>query len=125
MKTHKNLDVCQVAVKLAEDIYGITKSFPKEEVFGLTAQMRRCAISIPSNIAEGAARHGNKEFIQFLSVAAGSASELDTQLEIPKRVAIGDIRDLERLQSDVDRVSMMLQGLIRSVKSNNSRAKRT
>ena len=121
MKTHKSLDVWQVAVKLAEDVYGVTRRFPKDELFGLTTQMRRCAISIPSNIAEGAARQGDKEFIQFLYVAAGSASELDTQLEIAKRVAIGDPQDLERLQSEVERISMMLQGLIRSVKTGSTR----
>jgi four helix bundle protein len=100
MKTHKSLDVWQVAVKLAEDVYGVTRRFPKDELFGLTTQMRRCAISIPSNIAEGSARQGGKEFVQFLHVAAGSASELDTQLEIAKRVAVGDPQDLERLQSE-------------------------
>ena len=121
MKTHKSLDVWQVAVKLAEDVYGVTRRFPKDELFGLTTQMRRCAISIPSNIAEGAARQGDKEFIQFLYVAAGSASELYTQLEIAKRVAIGDPQDLERLQSEVERISMMLQGLIRSVKTGSTR----
>ena len=88
MKTHKSLDVWQVAVNLAQNIYGVTRRFPKEELFGLTTQMRRCAISIPSNIAEGSARQGDKEFIQFLYVAAGSASELDTQLEIARRVGV-------------------------------------
>ena len=83
--------------------------------------MRRSAISIPSNIAEGAARQGDKEFVQFLYVAAGSASELDTQLEIAKRVPIGDPQDLERLQSEVERISMMLQGLIRSVRRGSVR----
>ena len=122
MKTHKSLDVWQVAVKLAEDVYGVTRGFPKEELFGLTAQMRRCVISISSNIAEGAARQSNKEFIQFLSVAAGSASELDTQLEIAKKIAMGEVHVLERLQSDVERISMMLQGLIRSVKATKPRA---
>lgn len=122
MKTHKNLDVWQVAVKPAEDVYGVTRRFPKDELFGLTTQMRRCAISIPSNIAEGAARQGDKEFVQFLYVAAGSASELDTQLEIARRVAVGDPEDLARLQSEVERISMMLQGLIRSVRRGSARA---
>ena len=122
MKTHKSLDVWQVTVKLAEDVYGVTRRFPKDELFGLTTQMRRWAISISSNIAEGSARQGGKEFVQFLHVAAGSASELDTQLEIAKRVAVGDPQDLERLQSEVERISMMLQGLIRSVRRGNARA---
>jgi len=121
MKSHKNLDVWQIAVKLAEEVYGVTRRFPKDELFGLTTQMRRSAISIPSNIADGAARQGDKEFVQFLYVAAGSASELDTQLEIAKRVPIGDPQDLERLQSEVERISMMLQGLIRSVRRGSVR----
>jgi len=122
MKTHKSLDVWQVAVKLAEDVYGVTRRFPKQELFGLTTQMRRCAISVASNIAEGAARQGDKEFVQFLYVAAGSASELDTQLEIAKRVAVGDPQELGRLQSEVERISMMLRGLIRSVRTGSTRA---
>ena len=109
-------------MKLAEDVYGVTRRFPKEELFGLTTQMRRCAISVASNIAEGAARQGDKEFVQFLYVAAGSASELDTRLEIAKRVAVGDPQELERLQSEVERISMMLRGLIRSVRTGSTRA---
>ena len=121
MKSHKNLDVWRIPVKLAEEVYGVTRRFPKDELFRLTTQMRRSAISIPSNIADGAARQGDKEFVQFLYVAAGSASELDTQLEIAKRVPIGDPQDLERLQSEVERISMMLQGLIRSVRRGSVR----
>jgi len=76
--THKDLDVWKLGIKLVQDIYMHTKSFPKEEVYGLTSQLRRSAVSIPSNIAEGYARAGNKELIQFLYIALGSPSELDT-----------------------------------------------
>ncbi|MGH9202564.1 MAG: four helix bundle protein, partial [Vicinamibacterales bacterium] len=76
MRSHKDLDAWRVAVDLAQQIYEVTRAFPKEEQFGLSAQMRRAAVSIPSNIAEGAARQGSKEFAQFLFFALGSASEL-------------------------------------------------
>jgi four helix bundle protein len=81
-RSHKKLDVWKDSVDLATHIYQITEKFPKAEVYGLTSQMRRAVISVPSNIAEGAARFSPKEFGQFLNIAGGSLSELDTQLEI-------------------------------------------
>jgi four helix bundle protein len=116
MKSHKDLDVWRVAVELAVEVYEVTKNFPKDELYGMTAQMRRAAVSIPSNIAEGAARQGDKEFVQFLHVALGSASELDTQLEIAMRVNLTTKESLEGLQSTVARVNQMLRGLVRSLK---------
>lgn len=80
VKTHKNLDVWNKAMEFTEKIYRITINFPKEEQFGLISQIRRSALSIPSNIAEGAARNFNKEFVQFLYVALDSLSEIETQL---------------------------------------------
>jgi four helix bundle protein len=115
MKTHKDLDVWKIAVELAIEVYGITRSFPRDEQFGLSAQMRRSAVSIASNIAEGAARQTKKEFVQFLHIAAGSASELDTQIEIARGISVGEPGELQRLQNTVGRVAMMLQGLIRSI----------
>lgn len=85
-KPHKKLKVWQEAIRLTEMVYEVTNNFPKEEKFGLVMQMRRSAISIASNIAEGAARYNNKEKIQFFLIARGSISELDTQLEISKRL---------------------------------------
>jgi len=117
MKSHKDLDVWQEAVSLAEDVYIISKQFPKEEIYGITSQMRRAAVSIASNIAEGAARHTDKDFCHFLSIAAGSASELDTQFEIVKRLELADNNELNRIQVKTDQVSRMLQGLIRSVRN--------
>lgn len=90
MKIHRSLEVWQRSINFAERVYGLTASFPKNEDYGLTSQLRRAAISIPSNIAEGAARQTKKEFIQFLYMAAGSASEVDTQLEIAFSVPSGD-----------------------------------
>ncbi len=81
-KPHKKLDVWQVATKKTQTVYESTKGFPEEEKFGLVSQMRRAAVSIPCHIAEGAARQGKREFKNFLSIAQGSLSELDTQLEL-------------------------------------------
>lgn len=86
MKTHKDLQVWQRSLDLVEKIYKITREFPKEELFGLTSQIRRSVISIPSNIAEGSARNSKKEFLQFLYIALGSLSELETQCLIAQRL---------------------------------------
>jgi four helix bundle protein len=80
VKTHRDLDVWKNGIELVKKIYILTKDFPKEEIYTLTSQIRRSAISIPSNIAEGAARNSKKEFIQFLYIALGSAAELEAQL---------------------------------------------
>lgn len=82
IKSHKDLKVWQESMLLVEDIYSITSTFPKEEVFGLTSQMKRAAISIPSNIAEGSGRNGKAELMRFLYISLGSLSELDTQIDI-------------------------------------------
>lgn len=117
MKNHKDLEVWKEAVELAVACYDITKAFPQVEQFGLASQMRRSAISIASNIAEGAARAGSKEFVQFLYISLGSASELDTQVEIARRIGLGNISEIETLQLKVNEISRMLQGLIRFVKT--------
>jgi four helix bundle protein len=116
LKSHEDLDVWQLAMTLVEDVYRGTRSFPREEAFGLTTQIRRAAVSIPSNIAEGAARNGNKEFLHFLSVAAGSASEISTQLQIAKRLGLAEPQPLDDLVEKTARISKMLQGLIRVTK---------
>jgi len=116
VKSHADLDVWKRAVDLAADVYKVTASFPAEEKFGLVSQMRRSAVSIASNIAEGAARTSRREFMQFLSIASGSASELGTQLIISRRVAIGDDHTLAQLEQNLFRVSQMIQGLLRSIK---------
>ena len=86
MKTHKDLEIWQKSIDLIKDMYDMTANFPNEEMFGLTSQIRRAAISIPSNIAEGAARQSRKENIRFLYVALGSLSELETQLIIADKL---------------------------------------
>jgi len=117
VKSHKDLDVWRIAVDLAQDIYGISKGFPPDERFGMTAQMRRASVSIASNIAEGAARNTSREFGQYLYIALGSASELETQIEIARRVSLMDEADFIRIDASLARVAQMLRGLIRSLKS--------
>ena len=117
MRTHKDLDVWKLSIDFVTEIYTITKGFPKEEQFGLVSQLRRSAVSVPSNIAEGAARQSNKEFIQFLYVALGSLMELDTQLSIAKNLNFLSDESLNDLQSKTDEIGKMLNGLIKYRKS--------
>ena len=96
MKTHKDLDIWRLGIELVKEVYLLTDTFPVSEKFGLSSQIQRCAVSIPSNIAEGAARQGRKEYIQFLYIALGSLSELETQIIIAKEIQyINTIRDFE------------------------------
>ncbi len=112
IKTHKDLKVWQQAMELAKTVYQFTGSFPKEEVYGLTSQMRRAAVSIPSNLAEGAARSSQREFIQFLYIALGSLSELETQWLLAKELRMVS----EGPERSVDPIRKMLLGLIQSIK---------
>ncbi len=116
MRTHKDLDVWKHGINLAKDIYIVTGDFPKQEMYGIASQMRRAAVSVPSNIAEGAARNGTKEFRNFLYIAVSSATELDTQIEIAKQVGLGDTDKLNALQLRLTQIIQMLYGLIRSIK---------
>jgi len=113
VSTHKDLDVWKKSMDLAAQVYSLTARFPKEELYGLTSQIRRSAVSIPSNIAEGAARHSRKEFIQFLHIASGSVAELETQLLLAIRMGFipGD-----SIISHVEEVRKLLLGLLRSLK---------
>ena len=95
--THKDLDVWKFSIRFVKDIYQLTSKFPSEEKFGLTAQIRRSAVSIPSNISEGSARNSNKDYVRFLYIALGSLSEIETQLIIAKELSfsnnIGQLMD--------------------------------
>lgn len=112
MRPHERLDVWKISIELVSDVYRLAKSFPKEELFGLSAQMRRAAVSVPSNIAEGCARKGKKEQQQFLYVARGSLSELETQLHIALRLDYFGKDDHAKLLDTCNRISAMLDGLI-------------
>jgi four helix bundle protein len=111
--THKDLEVWKKAMDLAAQVYSLTARFPKEELYGLTSQIRRSAVSIPSNIAEGAARYSRKGFIQFLHIASGSVAELETQLLLATRMGFIS-RDNPLPQTE--EVRKMLLGLLRSLK---------
>ena len=119
MKSHEDLEVWQLGMVVAKRLYQVTSGFPREEQFGLSAQLRKSAVSIPSNIAEGAARQGTKEFLQFLYIASGSASELRTQLEIAISVVPNLEAELQALRADSERIAMMLRKLIRSLKQSD------
>ena len=112
-RPHYKLEAWKSAMALVSSIYQITRSFPKEELYGLTSQMRRAAVSIPSNLAEGAARTGQKEFAQFLSIAKGSLSELETQLLIS--ADLGYLDQKHEIFKKAERVSTLLSGLHRSL----------
>ena len=113
MKTHKDLNVWQESMALVTLIYEKTKSFPKDELFSLTSQIRRCAVSIPSNISEGAARESNKEFIRFLYISQGSIAELDTQLLIANNLNFLSKEDYINLDEKLVSIRKMLAGLIK------------
>jgi four helix bundle protein len=114
MKSHKDLVVWQKAVVLAGNVYRATNSFPSHELYGLTAQLRRAAVSIASNLAEGCARASRKELIQFLHVARGSLAELETQIEIARTLGLLPVNST--LFEDAGEVGRMINGLISSLR---------
>jgi four helix bundle protein len=111
------LKIWQLGMEVVIDVYRLTESFPKEERFGLSSQMRRCAVSIPSNIAEGAARNTDKEFINFLHIAQGSLAELDTQLELSLRLKLINQESWITMDTKLLEEDKMLSGLINKVRS--------
>ena len=117
MKTHKDLDVWKKSVSLVTSIYEVTKTFPKDEIYGITNQIRRSAVSIPSNIAEGSARKGEKEFIQFLYISLGSMAELETQLIIANNLKYVNLNDYELMTGRLEEIRKMIIGLIKFVKN--------
>jgi len=121
MKPHKHLKVWQLGMDLVVDIYKHTRRFSETEKFGLISQMRRCAVSIPSNIAEGASRNSQKEFINFLYISLGSLSELDTQVEVSHRVNYLNDDDTKFIMMKMDEVGRLLSGLIRSIKNSEQK----
>ena len=120
-KPHKKLDAWGESVEVTISIYHITDNFPKEHRFALTDQIHRAALSIPSNIAEGAARQTKKEFANYLHIAQGSLSELDTQLEIAKRLKFLSEGQWNTLDRQINHIDKLLSGLIKYVKSGKTR----
>ena len=115
--TYTDLEVWQAAMDLAEDIYRITKTFPKEETYALTIQLRRAAVSVPSNIAEGKGRSSGKELAQFLCHSRGSLFEIETQINLARRLGYLDASRAEAFLRKTTRVGQLLNGLLRSVRS--------
>ncbi|MCL4470392.1 MAG: four helix bundle protein [Gammaproteobacteria bacterium] len=114
-RPHYNLEAWKESISLVKAVYQVSQSFPKEEIYGLTSQMRRAAVSVPSNLAEGAARTGQREFAQFISIARGSLSELETQLLIA--VELDYLAQAHTIFPLLDRVSRLITGLHKKITS--------
>lgn len=114
VSSYQDLEIWKRSIYLVEQVYMLVKQLPREETYALSDQMRRAAVSIPSNIAEGASRNSTKEYIQFLYIALGSAAELETQLIIGER--IGYFRAINAIKQSLVEIKKMLHGLISSLK---------
>ena len=123
IKSFRDLFVWQKSMGLVTEIYRLTKSFPKEELYGLTSQVRKCTVSIPSNIAEGYGRGSTKEYIRFLQIARGSLYELQTQLEIAVNLNYLENMNFEDQFHVIDEIERMMNSLIKKLsdKSLNSK----
>jgi four helix bundle protein len=111
IKSYRDLKVWQKSMDIAEDIYALTAQFPKQEIYGLTSQMRRAAISIPSNIAEGSMRRARGDFARFINIASGSLAELETQLMLALRLNYITKNQFAEIESALEQVSKMLYAL--------------
>jgi four helix bundle protein len=114
-RSYRDLDVWKLSIEVVKEIYDITSKFPASEVYGLTNQMRRAAISIPSNIAEGQGRKSNNIFCQYLDVAIGSVGELETQLIISKEINYITTEQLDSMLTILDRIRKMARSLSRQL----------
>ena len=117
LKNYRDLKVWQKSYRLCLDLYRITKKFPKEEIYGLTSQIRRAAVSIPSNIAEGYGRKTTADYLRFLYIAYGSICELETQLLLSGDLNYVNKENLKALKDDTEEVERMLKALIKSLEN--------
>ena len=117
VKSYKDLIVWQKSMELVVGVYKITDQFPKEEVYGLISQMRRCVISIPSNIAEGSRRSSRKDFLKFLFISYGSGAELETQIEISKRLEYYNGNVFIKSEELLNEVMRILNTMIKNLKT--------
>ncbi len=117
MNNFRKLKIWKKSISLATDVYEITKQFPKSELYGITSQVRRSVVSISSNIAEGAGRQSQKEFIQFLNIAKGSCYELETQLLISKNLNYTTEESYLALESELIKIEKMIYALIKKIKN--------
>jgi four helix bundle protein len=118
-RKHHELLAWQEAIALVKEVYRATADFPREETYGLTSQIRRAAVSVPSNIAEGAARTGDREFPQFLSVTRGSLSELETQVIIANE--LGYLPQHHQLMAKIDKIFGLVGGLMMSLRKRKAK----
>ena len=124
VKTYRDLIVWQKAMALVAEVYGISKSIPASEIYGLTSQMRRCAVSIPSNIAEGYGRHSTNDYVRFLQIASGSLYELQTQVEISANLEYFQKSESDRLIALTGEIERMLSSLIRKLNIRKAEGRR-
>ncbi len=120
IQSYRDLDVWQRSMLLAEEVYTLTKGFPREEMFGLTSQIRRAATSIPANIAEGWGRSGTKEFQHFLNIAMGSLRELETHLILSQRVELSKLDQIQPLLETASILGKQLLALMRSLEKRST-----
>ena len=121
IQSFRDLEVWKVAMDLAAECYKVTKTFPKDELFGMTSQIRRAAASIPANIAEGQGRDHTKEFLNFLSIARGSLMEVQTHLLLAQRVGLLNEADLQALLTLCERISQMISRLRQALENKVNR----
>ena len=119
IKSFKDLKIWQRSIHLVEEVYTVSRSFPKEEIYGLQAQVRRSAVSIPSNIAEGFARLHNREYRNFLYISLGSCAELTTQIIIASRLSYVEKTKADTLLKEIEEISKMTVGLIKKLNTND------
>lgn len=117
IKSYKDLIVWQKSIKLVKGIYTLTNKFPKSELYGIILQIRRAAVSIPSNIAEGYGRKSPKEYGQSFSISYGSALELETQIIIAKKLGFAQVKDYEKVDSLLEEVLRMLNSMTSKMKN--------
>ena len=115
MQSHENLQVWQKAVDLSVAIYKLTEKYPVREQYGLSSQMRRAAVSIPSNIAEGRRRGTDADFAHFLRIAHGSLAELETQILVSKELSLCNLKNYEATSAQMVEIGKMLHGMIKKL----------
>ena len=124
IQSYRDLRVWQMGMDLAEACYRLTQGFPREEIYGLTSQIRRAAASIPANIAEGYGRDGPKEFAQFLRVSRGSLRELETHLLLARRLDFCSMPALDGILEQTNQIGRMLHGLYKSTQERSTNGRR-
>ena len=117
VRSYQDLKVWQLGIEIAESVYRLTAMFPKHELYGLSSQMQRAAVSVPSNIAEGSSRDSTREYLRHLSIAVGSLAELETQLIIAHRLEYSAAAQQDELVGRIKEIGRMLSGLQRSLRA--------